>query len=88
MLEGRASTPQAQRRGAFDNAGLEAPIGTLVEKVAMHANSVTDEDIAAMRISGLSEDQIFELAVCAAVGQASREQDAALSALAAAIGSD
>jgi hypothetical protein len=54
----------------------------------MHANSVTDEDIAAMRISGLSEDQIFELAVCAAVGQASREHDAALSALAAAIGSD
>jgi AhpD family alkylhydroperoxidase len=31
--------------------------------------------------SGLSEDQIFEIVVCAAVGQATRQYDAALAAL-------
>ena len=31
---------------------------------------MTDEDVAAVRAAGLSEDQIFEIVVCAAVGQA------------------
>jgi hypothetical protein len=38
-------------------------------------------DIAAARASGLSEDQIFETVVCAAVGQATRQYDTALAAL-------
>ena len=40
-----------------------------------------DEDIVATRASGLSEDQIFELVVCAAIGQAARQYDIALVAL-------
>jgi alkylhydroperoxidase family enzyme len=56
---------------------------TLIEKVAEHSGQVTDEDITAARASGLSEDQIFELVVCAAVGQATREYETALLALAA-----
>jgi hypothetical protein len=42
---------------------------------------VTDEDITAAKASGLSEDQIFEIVVCAAIGQAERQYDAALAAL-------
>jgi hypothetical protein len=34
--------------------------------------------------SGLSEDQIFEIVVCAAVGQATRQYDTAFAALEAA----
>jgi len=34
--------------------------------------------------AGFSEDQIFEVVVCAAIGQATRQRDAALAALAAA----
>jgi alkylhydroperoxidase family enzyme len=56
----------------------------LIDKVAKRAYTVTDEDIAAARASGLSEDQIFEIVVCAAVGQATRQYDAALAALKAA----
>ena len=63
----------AQRRAAFDNIGLEAPLGTLIEKVAKRAHKVTDEDIAAVRAVGLSEDEIFEIVVCGAVGQAIRQ---------------
>ena len=75
---------RAQRRAAFDNAGLAKPLNTLIDKVTKHAYQVTDEDIAAARASGLSEDQIFEMVVCAALGQASRQYDKALGALEAA----
>jgi alkylhydroperoxidase family enzyme len=86
VLEGDGRAPHAQRRAAFDNSGLTGPIRTLAEKVAKHADKVTDEDIAAARSSGLTEDQIFELAVCAAVGQATRQYETALAALDAATG--
>lgn len=81
ILEGDGRTERAQRRAAFDNAGLAEPLAMLVDKIARHAYKVTDGDIAAARASGFSEDQIFELAVCAAVGQAMRQHDTALAAL-------
>jgi hypothetical protein len=34
-----------------------------------------------MKASGLSEDQVFELVVCAAVGQSARQYETALEAL-------
>jgi alkylhydroperoxidase family enzyme len=76
-LEGDGRATREQRRAAFD-----APAGGLLEKVAKHAYRVTDEDIAAAKASGLTEDQIFELVVCAAYGQATRQYEAALAALA------
>ena len=82
----RGDASPAQRRAAFDNAGLPEPVSNLVEKVAMHAYKVTDDDIAAVRIAGFTEDQIFELVVCAAIGQATRQYEAALAAVEAATG--
>lgn len=84
ILEGDDKAQHVQRRSAFDNAVLIEPLKTLIDKVAHHAYRVTDADIAAARASGLSEDQIFEIVVCAAVGEASRQYDKALAALAAA----
>jgi hypothetical protein len=81
ILEGAGRASISERRAAFNNSGLEGPAAVLVDKVAMHADRVTDQDIKAARESGLSEDQIFEIAVCAAVGQANRQYDAALAAL-------
>jgi alkylhydroperoxidase family enzyme len=85
ILEGDGRASHAQRRAAFDNAGLPEPLTMLIDKVAGHAYKVTDEDIAAARASGFSEDQIFEIVVCAAIGQATRQYDAALAALAEAM---
>jgi alkylhydroperoxidase family enzyme len=68
------------------DAGLDEPVRTLVDKVAHHAQRVTDDDIAAVRAAGLSEDQVFEIVVCAAIGQADRQYTGALAALAAATG--
>jgi hypothetical protein len=84
ILEGDGTASRAQRRAAFENAGLVQPLGTLIGKVAKHAYKVTDQDVAAAKATNLSEDQIFEIVVCAAVGQATRQYDTALAALRAA----
>jgi hypothetical protein len=84
ILDGDGTTSNAQRRSAFDDAALTEPLCTLVRKIARQAHKVTSDDIAAMRASGFSEDQIFEIVICAAVGQAARQYDGALAALDAA----
>jgi hypothetical protein len=86
ILEGAGKASPSDRRAAFNNGGLTEPLRTLVNKVALDASRITDEDIAAARSSGLSEDQIFEIVVCAAVGQAARQYDKALAALQVATG--
>ena len=82
VLDSDATARRELRRAAFDNAGLDDPIRTLIEKVADRSYAVTDDDIAAVRAVGLSEDQIFELIVCAAIGVADRQHDSAMAALA------
>jgi alkylhydroperoxidase family enzyme len=84
VLDGKGKAAPALRHAAFENADLSEPTCTLIEKVANHAYQVTDDDIANVRAAGLSEDQIFEIVVCAAVGQASRQYSCALAALASA----
>ena len=76
--DGKAGTEQ--RKAAFAGTGPEGA-RPLVEKVAKHAYKVTDEDIAAAKAAGFTEDQLFELVVCAAIGQANRQLETALAAL-------
>jgi alkylhydroperoxidase family enzyme len=85
ILEGDGRSSHALHRAAFDNAGLRQPLCTLVDKVVRHAYKVTSDDIAAVRASGVSEDQIFELVVCAAIGEATRQHNTAIAALNAAM---
>jgi hypothetical protein len=84
VLEGNGKAAPELRRAAFENAGLSDPIRTLIEKVAHHSYQITDQDVAAVRAAGLSDDQIFEIVICAAIGQASRQYNSALAALASA----
>ena len=81
--EGRASLEQRAR--AFSNAGLSPPLDGLLGKVATRPTQVTDADFAAARAAGFSEDELFDLVICAAVGQSSRLYDAGLAALADAV---
>ena len=85
ILDGGGMASRSQRRAAFENAGLAEPLKTLIRKVATQAIAVTDRDIAAARESGVTEDQIFEIVVCAAVGQATRQYEAAGAALGLAV---
>jgi hypothetical protein len=87
-LEGDGTALPSERRAAFNNSGLAEPLSTLVDKIARHAHRVADEDIIDARKSGLSEDQVFEIMVCAAIGQAARQCEAARAALEAATGKE
>jgi len=86
VLEGEGHASPAERRAAFNKAGLAEPLRSLIEKIALHPSRVTDEDIATVLASGLSEDEVFEMVICAAVGQATRQYETALAVLGAATG--
>lgn len=78
VLEGDGHASREQRKEAFGaNGGPE-----LLGKVRMQAARISDDDIAAAKASGLSEDQIFELVACAAIGQSTRQYESAMAALA------
>lgn len=81
VRDGDAQAPAQLRRAAFDNSGLDEPVRALVEKVAQMSYRVTDGDISAVRAAGLTEDEVYEIVVCAAVGQASRQYTAARAAV-------
>lgn len=84
ILEGDGTASQAERRAAFDNLAPADPQSILIDKVSKRANGTTDVDIVATLASGRSEDQVFEIVVCAALGQATRQYESALAALDAA----
>ncbi len=85
VLHGPGTTTGDQRRAAFDSKDVPEAARALIDKVSKTAWKVTDEDVAAAKAAGLSEDQIFELTVAAALGQATRQLDAALAAVDAAL---
>lgn len=88
VLEGSGVASPALRRTAFDNTGLTGALGRLIDKVARQPSKITDADITGVKASGLSEDQIFELVICAALGQVTRQYETALAALAEATGEE
>lgn len=81
VLHGAGKTTGIERRAAFDNRDVPAAARALIEKVARNAWKVTDEDIAAVKAAGLSDDQIYELVICGALGQSMRQLDSARAAL-------
>jgi hypothetical protein len=85
ILNGGGRASPEQRARAFSNAGLSPPLDGLLGKVATRPTQVTDADFAAARAAGFSEDELFELVICAAVGQSARLYDAGLAALADAV---
>jgi hypothetical protein len=85
VLDGAGAAPQSGRQAAFENMGLGDPLKTFIQKVATQATGVTDRDIAVVLASGFTEDQIFEIAICAAVGQSTRQYESARAALDSAI---
>lgn len=88
ILDGDGHSSPAQRHAAFDGTSESRQLSELLEKVRLHAHRVTDADVERALSAGLTEDQLFELSVCAAVGQAGRQYEAARAALAAASGKE
>jgi hypothetical protein len=81
ILTGPGMAPSELRAKAFAGKDLPEPLATLVDKVANRSFQVTDGDFAAAMAAGFTEDQLFELVICAAVGESSRMYQAGLVAL-------
>jgi len=86
VLTGTGRASAERRAQAFGNDGLPPPLDGLVGNVAARPAEVTAADFGAAKAAGCSEDELFELVVCAAVGQSERMYDAGLRALAEASG--
>ena len=82
VLNGEGRAPAEQRARAFTNDDLSPPLDLLIGKVADRPAEVTEADWAAAKTSGCTEDQLFELVICAAVGKSARLYEAGLAALA------
>lgn len=72
QLSGRAPSQISQVPGALEH---------YTTKVAQHAYKITDQDIAALKDAGYSEDAIFELTLSAALGAGMARLEIGLSAL-------
>jgi len=76
----------AARAGVFGastdrSSGVPDDLRGWVDTVARHAYRTTEEGVAALRASGYTEAQIFELTVAAALGAAHARLDRALAVL-------
>jgi hypothetical protein len=81
ILNGEGRSSPEQRARAFTGSHIGPPLDALIGKVATRPTQVTDADFAAAQAAGFSEDQLFELVICAAVGQSDRLYEAGLAAL-------
>ena len=81
VLELPAHTDTATRAAAAGGDPLPEPLGSYLAKVRERSWRIGDDDVAGLRAAGLSEDEIFELTVAAALGTATRSLNAGLRAL-------
>jgi alkylhydroperoxidase family enzyme len=82
VLSGPGTLDPTVRKAASLAAELPDVLGPYVKKVATHAYTVTDQDIAALHQAGYSDDQIFEVTVSAALGAGLVRLESGLRALA------
>ena len=81
VFESHARTDPPTRKSAASGGFLAEPARSYVAKVRDQSYRITDGDIEVLATAGLSEDEIFEITVAAALGAALRSLDAGLQAL-------
>ena len=80
VLRGPGESDPVIRTAAANGTSVPTDLQTLVEKIHGHAYKVTDEDIARAQ-SKYTDDQLFEIVVCAALGASRQRLFAGLEAL-------
>ena len=78
LTKSAVSTPALRQRveayaarlggGVRQTQELPAELVDYVNKVALYAYKVTDQDVQKLKEAGYSEDAIFEITLCASVG--------------------
>jgi alkylhydroperoxidase family enzyme len=77
----RPSSPLSGTERGTVGQDIPPDLAGYVDKVALHAYKVTDEDLAALKRAGNSDDLLFEVTVSAALGAAVGRLERGLSAL-------
>jgi alkylhydroperoxidase family enzyme len=67
----------ALRANVANTAAAPAELAPYLEKVHTRAYTVTDADVEKLKAAGLSEEEIFEQTVAAAISEGLRRLDAA-----------
>jgi len=67
----------ALRANVANTVAAPPELAAYVEKVRTRAYTVTDADVEKLKAAGLSEDEIFEQTVAAAISEGLRRLDAA-----------
>jgi hypothetical protein len=81
VLARARSSPLSGTESGTGGADIAPDLAAYVDKVALHAYKVTDEDLAALKRAGNSDDILFEATVSAALGAALGRLERGLSAL-------
>jgi alkylhydroperoxidase family enzyme len=68
---------EALRANVSSTPPAPPEMSAYLEKVRLHAYKVTDADVDALKAGGLTEDEIFEQTVAAAISEGLRRLDAA-----------
>jgi hypothetical protein len=72
ILDGTGNTSKDLRAHAFSNEDVPEPLRGLIDKVGIRSAWITDADFAEAAAAGFDDDELFELVICAAVGEANR----------------
>ena len=67
----------ALRANVANTAAAPSELAAYLEKVRTRAYTVTDADVEKLKAAGVSEDEIFEQTVAAAISEGLRRLDAA-----------
>lgn len=71
--------------GASERVGTQAELprelSRYVDTIALHAYKVSDADVEMLKSAGYSEDEVFELTLCAALGAALGRYERGVAAL-------
>jgi alkylhydroperoxidase family enzyme len=81
VFDGAGAAGAALRRAAGTGAGLSDPWAAYVAKVRDASYRITDDDVAALKAVGCTEEEIFEMTVAAATGAALHRLDLGLRAM-------
>jgi hypothetical protein len=81
VLETRGRLPVETRRRIYDGLPVGAPLDEYLDLVRTASTSLTGAHIDSLKVSGCSEDAIFEATLAAALGSADRTLQAGLNAL-------
>ena len=81
LARARPSSPLSGTERGTGGEDIAPDLAAYVDKVALHAYQVTDEDLAALKRAGNSDHVLFEATVSAALGAALGRLERGLSAL-------